>query len=120
MFKARRPVIGTKNGHHIKTGGRLCQIVLRQIFHGDPTDLELFSGSNGLGGMTEPIILSGFNLNKDKGLGNGKKSSPPTLLGDNINFPVTIPVIPLNNAIPGFLKVPRGQIFTPLPENRSP
>jgi len=74
MFKARRPVIGTKNGHHIKTGCGLCQVVLRQILHGDPADLELFSGGNGLGGMTEPIILSGFNLNKDKGLGNGSKS----------------------------------------------
>ena len=120
MFKVRRPVIGTKNGHHIKTGGGLCQVVLRQILHGNPTDLDLFSCGNGLGGMTEPIILSGFNLDKDKGLGNGQKSCPTTLLGDNVNLSVMIPIIALNNTIPGILKILRGQIFTPLPENGSP
>jgi len=112
-FYTWRPITREKNGHHIKTGGGLCQVVARQILHGDPADLKLFPHGDGLGGMTEPVILSGFHLNKNKDLRGGCKNRPFRLLGDNINFSVMIPVIPLKNAISGILKVLHRQVFTP-------
>jgi len=110
-----RAVIWEDNGHHIKAGSNFCQVVFCQIIQGHFADLDLFFSGDGLTGVAEQGILSGFDLDKNQGLGLlGNRES------DNINFPVMIPVISFYDAISCIQKVGCGQLFTPLTKNISP
>ena len=110
-----RAVIWEDNSHHIKAGSNFCQVVLFQIIQGYLADLELLFAGDGLTGMAEQGVLSGFDLDKNEGLGLLRQRER-----DYINFPVMIPVISLNDAIPCIQKVGCGQIFSPLTKNISP